>query len=332
MGIGLVCRSDKSGLGAQSRRLARMLNPDKIMLIDSTPFNNSHQHPEWYINYQVEQVYGFPNDLQIRHFLSGIDTIVSCETFYNTRFTQIAKDMRVKTILIANPEFFDWFKPNWVFIPRPDKIIVPSKWMKGKIDAEYLPTPIFEDEFEEARKTNLKRSGRNYLFINGKTAQHDRNGLESLYEALKLSIGEFTITIKSQNNIPFCLDKRVFYDIENPEENWKLYSGYDALILPRRYGGQSLPMSEALQSGLPVIMTDIEPNNHILPKKWLVTADKTGSFMARTQIDIYSADPQELAVILDSLDISTKAKKEAYNIGKQYDAEKLRSKYEELLK
>lgn len=38
------------------------------------------------------------------------------------------------------------------------------------------------------------------------------------------------------------------------------------MILPRKYAGLCLPMNEALMSGLPVIMTDIEPNNVILPK------------------------------------------------------------------
>lgn len=326
---------DKSGLGVQTKRLARLLKPDKILLIDSTSFNDNQQYPQWYREYDHEIIYGFPNDLHIRHFLSGIDKVMTCETFYSTRFTDIAKSLRVETICIANPEFFDWLKPNWGFIPRPDKIVVPSKWMlkeMARFNPIYLPTPIFKDEFEKARQANLSDSKRRYLFINGKTAEQDRNGLQSLYEALTMSSGEFEITIKSQNNIPLCLDKRVSYDVENPEENWKLYTGYDALILPRRYGGQSLPMCEALQSGLPVIMTDIEPNNQVLPKKWLVQADKTGEFMGRTKIDVFSANPMGLAVLLDRLDVSIEAKKEAYDIGRQFDAEKLKQEYEELIK
>jgi hypothetical protein len=47
---------------------------------------------------------------------------------------------------------------------------------------------------------------------------------------------------------------------ENVADRWDLYNGAHALILPRRYGGLSLPCQEALQAGLTVLMTDCEPN------------------------------------------------------------------------
>lgn len=335
MKLALIARQDKSGLGqGQTLRLARLLNPDKIMLIDSTSFNGAKQFPEWYKDYGSVTINGFPNDLQIRHFISGLDIVLTCETFYNIRFTIIAKDMGVKTVCIANPEFFDWFKPNFTFVPRPDKVIIPSEWMMDRMsefNATYLPTPIFEDEFKQAREINLKRTGKpRYLFMNGKTAAHDRNGLESVYEALHLSKGDFEIVIKAQGDIKKHPDPRIIYDFSNPDNQEDLYKDYDAMILPRRYAGQALPMTEALQSALPVIMTDIDPNNKVLPKEWLVPATKTGEFMTRTLIDIFSATPLYLAEMLDASEWS-EAKKYACHLNKQYDAETLRPKYEELL-
>lgn len=334
MKVGLIARMDATGLGqGQTLRLARLLKPHRIMLIDSSPFNGNLQYPRWYDDYKTEGVIGFPNDKQIKGFLSELDVVISCELFYNMSFTIIAKRMNVKTVLIANPEFFDWFKPQWIFVPPPDKVIVPSEWMMKEMsafNAEYLPTPIFDDEFAGTRKANLKRIGRKYLFMNGRTAVHDRNGLLSLYEALKYSKGDYSIVIKSQSNVPKNSDKRLSYDFSNPTDQSELYKGFDALIQPRRYGGQTLSMTEALLCGLPVIMTDISPNNKVLPKEWLVPATKTGEFMTRTLIDIYSADPRELAHKLDTLDTSKEAKLKAYEIGKQYEAESLRPKYEEL--
>jgi glycosyltransferase involved in cell wall biosynthesis len=326
----LICRSDLTGLGFQTRRLARLLNPDKVLLIHSTIFNGNKQHPSWYRDYKTTTINGFIADFEVRNFLKDVDVVISCELFYNNNFTRIAKEMGVKTVLISNIEFYDWLQPSWKDAPPPDKVIVPTSWMIDKIPgAEVLPTPIFKNEFQKAYKTNVKRSGKpQYLFINGKSAIHDRNGLDSLYEALKLSKGDYEIIIKSQSDIKKHPDPRITYDFSNPEEQYKLYEDFDALILPRRYAGQSLPMCEALLSGLPVIMTDISPNNDYLPKEWLVPAIKTGQFMTRTMVDIYSADIKELAYKLDNF---KRDPERAYSIGLQFESENLREKYHKLL-
>ena len=43
MRIGIIARSDNTGLGNQTKELIDMLKPDKILLIDSTPFNKNNQ-------------------------------------------------------------------------------------------------------------------------------------------------------------------------------------------------------------------------------------------------------------------------------------------------
>jgi glycosyltransferase involved in cell wall biosynthesis len=334
--LGMICRADKSGLGqGQTLRLARLLKPDKIMLIDSTPFNGAQQFPEWYAGYDCMPITGFPTNDQIIDFVKHIDVLLSCETFYSNSLTRIAKMYGVRTILCANYEFLDYLKPEYSHIFLPDRVITPSYWhldeLKQRFNAEYIPTPIFDDEFKEAREINFKRTGqRKYLFMNGKTAIHDRNGLESLYAALELSKGDFTVTIKAQHDVKKHPDPRLIYDFSNPDNQADLYKDFDALILPRRYGGQSLPMCEALMSGLPVIMTDIDPNNKVLPSEWLVPAVKTGEFMTRTIIDIYSASPNALAYMLDNIYIGPKTKDYACYLGKEFEAETLRPKYEEL--
>ena len=53
MRLGIIARCDNTGLGNQTKELVNMLNPDKILLIDSAFFNNNKQHPEWYKGYDV---------------------------------------------------------------------------------------------------------------------------------------------------------------------------------------------------------------------------------------------------------------------------------------
>lgn len=312
------------------------MKPNLLMVIDSTKFNGSQQFNEWYEDYQRIEVDGFPTDQQVRNFLNKIDVAITCELFYHTRFTEIARNMRVKTICIANPEFFDWFKPTWAMTPLPNEVIVPSYWMheemQQRFNARYLPTPIFSSEFKKAREVNFERTGkRRYLFMQGKAAVHDRNGLETLYAAMQLSKGKYEVVVKSQDEMNRHPDPRLVYDFSNPDNQEDLYKDFDALIMPRRYGGQCLPMSEALLSGLPVIMTDIDPNDKILPKAWLVPALKTGEFMTRKTIDIYSAKTHDLADLLDNFDNSKESKLWAYELGSQFDAENLREQYKELV-
>ena len=334
--IALIARMCKSGLGAQTRRLARLIKPDKVVIIDSSSFNLAKQYPEWYKDYNVITIDGFPTDQQVQSYVADVDVLISCELFYNASTTQICNSNAVETILIVNPEFFDWLTPRYYNTPLPSKVVVPSHWriaeMHKRFNATYLPTPIFSDEFENARAINLKRTDkRKYLFVNGKTAIHDRNGLESLYRALEHSTGDYTVTIKAQQDIKKHPDPRIVYDFTNPEDNEKLYTDYDALILPRRYAGQSLPMCEALSSGLPVIMTDIDPNNMALPKDWLVPATPIGSFMTRTEVTIFEANHEQLAQKLDIIDVGYAAKLRAIYLSQEYDAETLRKDYHELV-
>jgi len=129
MRVGLIARMDRTGLGqGQTLRLARLLDTNCIMIIDSTPFNGNKQYPEWYQGKFSHMVNGFPTEEQCREFLKHLDVVISCETFYHNQFTRFAKEMGVKTILIANYEFFDWHRETFSTIPLPDKIIMPSLW------------------------------------------------------------------------------------------------------------------------------------------------------------------------------------------------------------
>jgi glycosyltransferase involved in cell wall biosynthesis len=107
---------------------------------------------------------------------------------------------------------------------------------------------------------------------------------------------DFELVIKTQSTeISNIIDPRITIDKTEPVDEKELYRNFDAMIMPRRYGGACLPMNESLASGIPVIMTNIDPNNKVLPAEWLVPAKHNGSFMTRTKIDLYNADKNALA-------------------------------------
>lgn len=333
--LGMIVRADSTGLGALSKRFHRMLEPNKTMIVDLSSYRGTKLYPQWYPNAN-KITRGFPTTQDIREFLSGLDVVISFEIFYHQQFTEIAALMGIKTILVIDNEYFDWFKKEYKYTKLPDTIIQPSLWqideMSKRFNTKYLPAPIFEDEFKEARIENLKRTGtRNFLFINGMNAAHDRNGLHSLYDALKHTKSDFNVTIKGQLNIERILHPKLKYDFSNPENNCDLFKGYDCLILPRRYAGLSLPMCEALQSAMPVIMTDVDPNNKVLPKEWLVPSYVKGKIMTRIELDLFEANAIDLAKLIDTIDLSTSEKQRACKIGEQYNAETLKPKFIEII-
>jgi hypothetical protein len=339
MRLGIIARSDNTGLGNQTMELVKMLNPDKILLINSAFFNNNKQHPEWYKDYTViETRKGMPKTSEIIEFLDGLDVVISCETFYHLELVDRAKKQGIKTILQYNYELFgNLAHPEWTL---PDVLLAPSIWnldlvvqkFGSKTKVMHLPPPTDQFLFNEARKINLSKDHNRILHIAGKKAAKDRNGTDSILEMIKYSKEDYELVIKSQTPLNVvCKDSRVKIEIGNPDNRQDMYTGFDAMVLPRRYAGLCLPMNEALMSALPVFMTDISPNNAILPDKWLIESHKIDEFKTKSMVDVYNADPNKLAKVIDKYvenDKKIKFKETALEIGlENFSVDKLKDRY-----
>ena len=343
MRLGIIARSDNTGLGNQTMELVKMLNPDKILLINSQFFNNNQQHPEWYKNYNViETRKGMPRTNEVLAFLENIDVVISCETFYHLELVDLAKQKGIKTILQYNYELFGHLAhPEWTL---PDVLLAPSIWnldvivekFGSKTQVMHLPPPTDHTLFNQAKEVNLSKDHKRILHIAGKKAAKDRNGTDSLLEMIKYSKKDYELVIKSQTPLNLiCRDPRVKIEIGNPNNRQDMYSGFDAMVLPRRYAGLCLPMNEALMSALPVFMTDVSPNNAVLPHKWLVESTKIDTFKTKSMVDIYAVRPDKLAQVIDnyiSNDTKNDIKQIAYNIGMDnFSVDNLKNKYLDII-
>jgi hypothetical protein len=340
--LGIIARSDNTGLGNQTRELVKMLNPNKILLIDSSHFNGNEQHPEWYSEYNVTTTkYGMASKEEASKFLDGLDVVISCEIFYHNSFIAMAKKRKVKTILQYNYEFLDYLvNPD---VELPDILVAPSLWnfedvvkkFSDRAKVIHLPPPTSVDLFLNAKNINISKTHKKILHIGGKAAVKDRNGTNTVIEMLNYSKADYELVIKSQTPLDIkCDDPRLTIDTSNPETRESLYEGYDAMILPRRYAGLCLPMNEALLASLPVFMTNISPNNSILPEQWLVDSNKIDRLMTRTMLDVYEGDAKMLAKLVDDYydsDIFLN-KSKAFDIGiNNFSNETLYQKYQDLL-
>lgn len=339
MRLGIIARSDNTGLGNQTRNIVNMLKPDKILLINSRPFNENKQHPEWYAGYPcITTKRGFASKEEIVSFLRDLDVVFTCESFYSNLFLPLAEKRNIKTINQYNYEFLDLVNDDNE--RAPSMLISPSVWnlehvkevLGDRTQIEYLPPPIDSNDFTVPRDINMLKTHNRILHVAGKFASKDRNGTSSVIDMLQYSTANYELVIKSQTPIETdCKDPRLTIDVSNTESNSDLYSGFDAMILPRRYAGLCLPMNESLMSGLPVFMTDISPNNFILPQEWLVESNKIDKILTRMWLDVYGANPKKLANLIDNYIESNdkeNQKRKAYEIALQnFDINMLRDKY-----
>lgn len=310
MRLGLVARADNTGLGIQTWEFYKHMKPDKTMVVDISHLNGNINHFERYPDAQV--VKGFPKSHNINEFLQDLDVVFVAESPYNYWLYERARELGVKVAVQYNYEFFDWYShPN---LPTPDMLIAPSRWHYEQIEEfaqarhikhQYLHCPVNRELLPFDVKTQAKK----FLHIAGKPAAFDRNGTESVIDAVE-HINEdvdIYITVQSPQYIADWMKrgkgnpKLHFTDTFTLADYSQIYKDMDAVLLPRRYGGNCLPLNEALSTGLPVIMTDVSPNNQWLPPNWLVPAQKVGEFKPRMIVDIYGVNPLLLAEKIDEL-------------------------------
>lgn len=321
MRIGLIARGDNSGLGTQTLEFYRHMHPDKTLLVDIGELNGYKCYPERYTN-NTTYVRGIPRKEDIELFLDDLDVVFVAEAPYTYYLYEAARRRRIKVAVQYNYEFFDWIaNPD---LPRPHMLIAPSLWhydeveqwcAENGVEHAYLHCPVDRERlpFIEKKKARI------FLHTAGRSAAHDRNGTATVLAASKYlltpakiwvhfqgeqglahqatqTIGDYTSFLAENGN-----PSKVVMNTWDYDDYSEVYKDADVLLLPRRYGGNCLPLNEALSTGMPCIMTDISPNNQFLPTEWLLPAERVGEFTPRTKIDIHGTSPQLLAKKIDDL-------------------------------
>lgn len=305
MRIGLIARADNTGLGIQSKGFFDHI-PCKALVIDSslladrqTEILKPHldRFPGCTV-YQLQPGHGMCGGIPLNvlmDFVSDIDILFAMETPYDYNFFSLCRNLGKKTILQLNYEFLD-YPSN---MPLPDLFAAPSLWHFEDIPnvKTYLPVPVNLKDF------NPQSRFRTFVHNAGRPAIHDRNGTATFMNSLQYVRSEINVIINSQ--IPLSFN----HITRNPNVHIEMtfacrknyYENYPGgvFVLPRKYGGLCLPMNEAIAAGMPVISTDISPNNKWLPEEWLVESGFRGTFRSRKHIEMWEADQVKLAQKID---------------------------------
>lgn len=296
--IGLIARADNTGLGIQTHEFYKHIQPDKTLVVDVSKLNQLPQHGYRYPD--AKTVTDKMSIADINEFLDGLNVIFCCETPYNYDLFRIARNKGIKIILQYNYEFLDMKRAADIYYP--DVFAAPSAWHIEDVKKEFrnvlhLPVPVNRGLLPFKEKKIYSK----FLHIAGNSAVHDRNGTAAVIAAFsQVNIAGIELAVKcfnknAVNELPKTEAKNIYLDVHNTTNYEHNYMGFDALILPRKYGGLCLPMQEALSCGMPVIMTDTSPNNNILPKEWLVPVKSKFNFQSRYTIQVNEPDISELA-------------------------------------
>jgi len=328
MRVGALCRMDFTGLGIQSKEFFDHI-PCKALVIDSTKLSGTIQNPHWYPGqkiFKIDTWLKIPIDV-INEFLNDIDILITFETPYDYSIFDTCRKRGIKTVLQLNYEFLEYPSKH----PLPDLFAAPSLW-----NYELIPTPkMFLPVPVNVNHSVPDRQEKTFLHIAGRTAVHDRNGTLPFLRSLQYVNNRIKVIVRGQHHITLPRvpsHVKLIQDFTNKENYLENYTG-GVLVMPRKYGGLCLPAQESIGFEMPVIMTDISPNNTWLPKEWLVPAHKGNSFKCKTHVDIYEVDERQLGAKIDEFcdsDFYNKAVEKAKGLKERISWEKLLPTYQKL--
>lgn len=311
MKIGLIGWPTTRGLGTQSLEFARAMQPERTMLLSAGPSEfdaDAGQFPGEIMHVSVGADHRFP-ELKVREWLAGLDVVFAAESFTDWRMIGWANDAGVATVCQTNAEFFrhGFVEPN---LPHPTQWWAPTPWRLEHLPPStvVVPVPVALDRFsgfrdfsdEEMHTTRLR-----VLHVAGRRAVYDRNGTDIVSLACQYVQEAVDVVITTQDAYQPDIrlrgpGMRAQVRAGNILNYWDLYSGFDLLLMPRRYGGLSLVVQEAMAAGLGVIMPGCSPNEFwpIMP---LPVTDWSRARMPGGEIDLAAVSPRKVAEALDCL-------------------------------
>lgn len=301
MRLGMLVRADDRGLGNMTWEAWRHLQPERTLVVRVGALTPYEERLDRYPDARVADWDGVSlAEDDMDWLLEGSDVIYTAETPYDYRLLELARLRGVATVVHGMWEFLRWAVDD--SLPRPDLFLAPSTWCyeAWPEPKALLPVPVALDRFAGRQRTQVDQ----FLHVGGHRAHADRNGTNAVLAALRHVRRPAPLLIRSQSRVSVPTRVRgvqVTAAIRDVEDYWRLYDQGDVLLAPRRYGGLSLPMNEAMAAGMAVIASDIEPQNEFLPGTALVGGPRRQQRAAAQIVPAIDVDPRGLAAKMDEL-------------------------------
>lgn len=269
-GLGLLARVDHRGLATLTTNVWRNLQPERTLVVDMGEHSPYVCQPWLYPDRWGVVTY---DELRTGHydwgpFLEGLACVYTAELPYDDRLFIHANRRGIRTVLHVMPELDPYVRSP--HLPRPDVIALPTTWMAERYsDAVVLPVPI------EPRHGEF---GASVLHPAGHPAMRDRNGTRIVLEASDLVDARWLVRAQQPPDQPWHSARVEVGDVPRTGD---VYRDAGVVVLPRRYGGLSLTLHEAVAAGLPVIATDTEPYGPLLHPAGRLPVRATSHFEAK---------------------------------------------------
>lgn len=298
MRVGTICYATEQGVGylAKSFFDAGIVTDPIIIKYPRGKVDHREWYPEGtpFVHSRVvpESVAG--------EFIRDIDVLLCFETPFDWSFPNKCRERGVKTVMIPMHEWFP-IKPQHTF----DAFICPSE-----LDVDYFPDskfiPIPVDVPWELRITAER-----FLHNGGNLGCREHKGTRQLLQAIPKIRSGAEITIRAQNTSGLSKMVQDVYGgliphrlkLELGEKSYEdLWSEYDAVVVPEKFNGLSLPLQEARAAGLLVMTTDRYPANTWLPKEPLIRVDsESRQVVAKSCLNFVESEvrPEDIAAKID---------------------------------
>ncbi len=287
---GVLVRADHRGLATLTGIMARCLQPAKVLLVDMGKHSPTDCHPDQYPDRFDTVTY---DELQAgsydwHPFLDDLDWVYTAEIPYDFRLLVEAPKRGVKTLLHVMPELDPYVRqPD---LPRPDVIALPTRWLASRYEGcPVLPVPA---------EPWTHHAG--HLVVHpGSLAMKDRQGTRTVIDASELTRHHLVIRCQAAPDHPW---RHARIEVDDQDDERALLHDAALVVIPRRYGGLSLTVQEAMSAGLPILLPDSDPYaDQVPPEAWLPSERGRDLQAKGGNIATFNVKPQVLAECIDAV-------------------------------
>lgn len=248
---GLLARCDSRGLAWQTWDRFVATRPVKTLVVLAGRATPYVEDPSRFLDAGIgevrvaEWVRSFLPDRHIAWLLDGIDALYTAETFYDRRIPDLARAASVQPVNHVNVELHGGIDTEDVWLPSP--------WLAER----YPGVPIVEVHPPEPPADVEYGPRDRIVHIAGHTAAADRNGTQIVQAAmarLPRALRDRCL-VRSQAQLHRRYPGLEIVEGDEPDR-WAAYRDAALLIQPRRYGGLSMVLEEALATRTPVVASD----------------------------------------------------------------------------
>lgn len=249
MTLGLFgARADHRGLSSLTALMYRCLRPEKTVVVNMGTHSPTAFHPEAFTGPGVTTVQYddlLAGDHDYGPFLDGLTHVICFETPYDFGLFRETARRHIHTTLVLMPELDPYQRTPE--LPRPDVLALPTPWLHDRYPGvPVLPVPCEPFDPEPGA-----------LVVHpGALAMKDRNGTRVVIDASVLTARHLTIRCQAPPEQPW---RHARVEVDDLPDSENLYDGAALVVVPRRYGGLSLVMQEAMAAGLPLLVPSADP-------------------------------------------------------------------------